>query len=234
MNFFKELEEGLVPCSGTNKEYELEKREEREKYEKQIGYLTYLGQDSVESTGNVSWYNKIPSRHFPEEKNAKKSKDSEVNLKSKKLVDPLNGIRSYLEITSTSKNKERKKTTINENVLNIKPNKNPRKELHTISNEENNHHSLEKIKSSKKRKYDHTNNKNCKESDSKSEVNLKVLREKRLQREREEKLRAERHLAKLRGESLPETNPVVHTIQQKYSSQFNPHLAKQNYTKDSA
>lgn len=222
----------MVSSTGTNKEYEIEKKEEREKYEKQIGYLTYLGQDSVESTGNVSWYNKVPSRlnNMSEGKNKKEAKETEVNLKSKKSADPLNGIRSYLEISSTIKKKEEKKTSIsNTRILNLKPNENPVKEYNIIRNNKDNSHKRKKSKDSKKNKHGYFERKTCLESHSKSQVNLQVLREKRLQREREEKIRAERHLAKLRGELIPENNPVLPTIQQKYSSQFNPHLAKQNF-----
>jgi hypothetical protein len=59
INLFEDLEEGTVVSNATNAEYEKEKKEEREKYEKQIGFLTYLGQDTVEATGCVSWYNKV-------------------------------------------------------------------------------------------------------------------------------------------------------------------------------
>ena len=54
VNFFEDLEAGETTAT-TNKEHEEEKKKEQEEYEKKVGYLTYLGQDSQELTGEKTW-----------------------------------------------------------------------------------------------------------------------------------------------------------------------------------
>lgn len=242
VNFFKELEEGLVSFTGTNNEYEKEKKEEKEKYEKQIGYLTYLGQDTVEVTGNVSWYNKVPERLLVEVKTKEELK--ELNEKSKKLVDPLNHIRRYLGMTSMSKPSEIKYERNKTTELSKSNKKMKRKYEGSSGSEEE--YTKQKGKKQKRKRHTHSENKHEKkrhkersssessESDkltSQTKVDIDTLRAERLRRENKEKHRAQMTLAKLRGETLPEDKPkdVVPEIKQKYSSQFNPHLARQNY-----
>jgi hypothetical protein len=61
-------------------------------------------------------------------------------------------------------------------------------------------------------------------------TDLEKMRAQRLKREEEERKRSDALLAKLRGESDPETvkSDTVPAITQRYHSQFNPHLARQN------
>ena len=54
VNLFEDLEAGETTAT-TNKEHEEEKKKEQEEYEKKVGYLTYLGQDSQELTGLKTW-----------------------------------------------------------------------------------------------------------------------------------------------------------------------------------
>lgn len=69
------------------------------------------------------------------------------------------------------------------------------------------------------------------DADSNSRAtNLAKMRAQRLKREQEERKRTDALLAKLRGEPDPKTakSDPVPTLTQRYHSQFNPHLARQN------
>lgn len=94
INFFKDLEEGKQ-TDGKNEDYEKEKKEEQEKYEKKIGYLTYLGQDSIEAQGKKAWYEEAVGRTTYRGDDGAEEELIEVGLKSKDRMDPIHDIIKY-------------------------------------------------------------------------------------------------------------------------------------------
>lgn len=235
INFFEELENGQEESKRKNKDHEKERKEETEKYEKQIGYLTYLGQDTNEALGKKNWYDEIPSRNC--------SELGEVNLKSKLREDPLQILKKYTT-SNSQKNKCSEKVSIKCEIseLSLKS-----KKRHKRKSE----NSKKKLKSEKKsdnspeRKRKRTRNysdssdsteftlkklKTVSKSDSSDEsVSLKkkkleILRIERLKRERDEQLRTKTLLEEMK--SSKSKNPEL--AGRKYNSQFNPDIARQN------
>merc|ERR1712083_839181 len=110
VNFFAELEAGEDVGNGNtgNKDREAEKKKEQEDYEKKIGLLTYLGQDTNELTGEKSWWQKIPDSRKRKYQRLYKDSDSDSekdeeedpsllrHTKLKDSLDPLNAVRRYL------------------------------------------------------------------------------------------------------------------------------------------
>ncbi|XP_066992067.1 leukocyte receptor cluster member 1 homolog [Anabrus simplex] len=224
VNFFEELEEGLQVPAKKNAEAEREKKEEREKYEKQIGYLTYLGQDTVESTGKVPWYDKVPAHRAQ----TSSAIEVEASSKSKSRLDPLNSIKKYLpekiEIYNKKCEAERegKKHSPSSDCYSKRKKKRKRSK----------HKKSKKQESSDSSDSDSSSSKSSIEEE-KVKVDLAKLRAERLKRESIERKRTEQLLARLRGDTVPEEKtekaeqPV---IKQKYNSQYNPELAKQNFS----
>lgn len=214
VNFFKDLEDGAVVTNATNKDHEREVKEEKEKYEKQIGYLTYLGQDTNEATGKVSWYEK------PRVSLLDDDTGEENDAKKKIPHDPIHKYKHFFDkhrFVPKSSNEKLKIKDDSDTTL---------KKKHK--------HKKKKLKSRKTR----PTSSNSSSSEDEQERKIKrqtllILRDKRLKREREEKARAEKVLARMRGEitdePMKEPEPPVYV--QKYNSQFNPHLAKQNATR---
>lgn len=217
VNFFAELEDGKIDYNRPNMEHEREKKEEKEKYEKQIGYLTYLGQDTNEATGKKNWYEELPKRLTDTEK------DVELEIKKKALNDPMIDIKKYLKIMHS-------KST--EDHIKVKPETVKRK-YHDSDGSHSDHESCSTSvthkKHNKKHKKKHKHSEK-KEVRSQTSMDIEKLRAERLLREQSEKLRTEALLAKVKGEPIPVVAPETPkpTIKQKYNSQFFPEIARQN------
>ncbi|KAG8567961.1 hypothetical protein GDO81_013847 [Engystomops pustulosus] len=89
INFFQDVEEGKGTTSG-NKEYEEEKRKEKERQEKALGILTYLGQSAAEAQTSRPWYQELPASR------QKEKEDTAKDEKLKRLLDPMNKMEKYL------------------------------------------------------------------------------------------------------------------------------------------
>ncbi|MBW04927.1 Leukocyte receptor cluster member 1, partial [Eschrichtius robustus] len=65
VDLFRELLEEGKGVSRGNKEYEEETRREKERQEKALGILTYLGQSAAEAQTQLPWYQLPPRRGGP-------------------------------------------------------------------------------------------------------------------------------------------------------------------------
>ncbi|SPP87694.1 leukocyte receptor cluster member 1 [Drosophila guanche] len=209
----------------TNKDLEKEQKEEQEKYEKQIGYLTYLGQDTNEALKTHSWYEVAPKRPEAGDLNA-----IETHLQQKLSHDPLTLINALLPP------EKKVPKSVCKRKLTPSPEPSVAEPSPTYSAHKSKKHKKGHKKSSKKCKH----SKKGKESDEISLVaarhkreKLELLRKERLRREAVERQRSEALFAPQEAAvpvpasaaSKPAATPKV---VQKYNSQFNPELAKQN------
>ena len=146
VNFFQHLEEGESTSTG-NKDREDEEKKEKEEYEKKIGLLTYLGQDSHELTGERSWWQKIPEKRIlqpdSEEQNDKQKTHRD-------MLDPLNSVRMHLGCKGVQQIAARVETKSNKHSLKKKKHK-KRSSSSSTSDEER--YSKSKKKYSKKGKH---------------------------------------------------------------------------------
>lgn len=207
-----------------------EKRLEQEKYEKQIGYLTYLGQDSNEALKQHNWYDVAPKK---EPINIESSQKVEVSFKTKQRYDPMV---KFLKNPIINEKKSHLDSKTEE--LGSKINK---RGTSSESNEINNRILDKKRKKNDHHKEKHKNRHFSRYSSSEKDLkehNINVLREKRLQRELMEQKRTNELLMKkfpgrmkCEGDSKEtlNTNKTKSCVKQKYNSQFNPDVARQNY-----
>ena len=265
VNFFQQLENGEGGDVRTNKEHEEEKKKEQEDYEKKVGYLTYLGQDTEELTGEQVWWKKLPrNRKEHTEENLNKSV---VGQKQKDFLDPLSDLKKQLQCDGTRLTYEKYERKHEEtepgsepppSLLSMEKKKKKRKRSRSSSSSSSSSNSRSKSRRRskdrkkkskkhssrsegvKKKKKSHSKKKRRRKSSEsssstdseeeakkKARANLERLRRERLERERVEREKADRLLygepvkEKSREEELQSRAP-------KYSSQFNPELARQN------
>ncbi|XP_047534508.1 leukocyte receptor cluster member 1 homolog [Vanessa atalanta] len=207
INLFANLEHAIQT---TNKDHDKEIKEKNEEYEKKIGYLTYLGQDTNEALGKKNWYNVVPeSTRYSRSSDIKDTyekltlkdkdgkikekvtdeKDGEIAWSAKQRLDPMNSFKSFCH----------------------------------------NSKSLEKLKKKIDKNKNHNKSKHKDKKDD-SKIKLQKLREARLKREQQEKYRTQMFLSKLSGTAPEkEKEDKIPKIKPKYNSQFNPEIARQNY-----
>ncbi|XP_055991779.1 leukocyte receptor cluster member 1 [Sorex fumeus] len=89
VNLFRELLEEGKGVSRGNKEYEEEKRQEKERQEKALGILTYLGQSAAEAQTQPPWYQLPPERGGP-------PPGPSPDEKIKTRLDPLREMQKHL------------------------------------------------------------------------------------------------------------------------------------------
>jgi hypothetical protein len=254
INFFQEIEDGKRQETGVNAEHESEKKKEQEDYEKKIGLLVYLGQDSAEGSKSRPWYENIDRRSSQESASASVTDKAAIETRELKITklkdfeDPLKDIRKYLHTPGVKKKYNSSSSVTASASLKRKAEDQPQSlRKHKKSKKEKKKKSKSKRSKSKKSKHhksDSGSESGSSGPDSEEErkqKNLEKLRAERLTREREERRKADKLLANLRGETLPEpsasesTDPMRRisarepVVKQKYNSQFNPHLARQNY-----
>ncbi len=244
VNFFANLEDGQQVEGVANKEHELEKKKEQEDYEKQIGLLTYLGQGSRESIGESAWYEK-PSLI----KTLQQQPPEEINHKSEKaksMFDPLRVIRHYIGKPEISQPTKKSISNQKSGQLAIEPgpSKSKKKEKKKRKSSKRSRHSSDSEDSSrrpkKRSRKDSTSSSTSSSSEDEKKKRLQILRAKRLEREKAERARTNKLLATVHGlppprEEKESDDDKVVKVQpkvQKYHSQYNPEVAKQNQPLD--
>lgn len=245
VNFFAELEE-QERTFGVNKDHEMDKKQEREAWEKKLGVLKYLGEGSAESSSEKPWYEKLPDRLVPKSKQPEEASTSV--LKKIEPQEKPKEAKSSISSAQKKKSSRRKEKKHKRHHRKHKRSRSSSSSSEWTSNGED--ETKEEKSKSRKRKKKNSNKKKSKRrrstssdsSDNSDEVqvikveekisngtDIEKLRAERLRREQMERTRAEQLLKKAQnGGKMPEEKPKEPLFVPKYNSQFNPELCRQN------
>ena len=233
------LFENFKDKAGKDGEKEVEHKVEQEKWEVKTGIFSYLdGRYKYENAKDEEWYlkSRMERQSSNKEQTATVFKDDRV----KQRHDPLEDMKRYLtqmkkseahsaSITKTSSNSNR---TVQKQILECK------KEIIDLPKRTKDAKQKKHKKKSKHKKHKHKSKKrqSSSESDSQSdspdskhrskEALIHRLRQERLERENKERTRT--HLLLHGPAQIQTSEPPIPILSQKYNSQFNPHIARQN------
>merc|ERR1719318_1747755 len=247
VNFFQQLEDGEC-ITNTNKEHEEEKKKEQEEYEKKVGYLTYLGQDTEELTGEQVWWKKKPQDRLAMTESDKAK--SAVSQKHKEFLDPLSDLRKYLKcdgVRLTMKKHEKKLEKEETKALNFEPVRKKRSRSssssrsrsrekrkkrrrdgsggHRPKHKKHSHRSGERHKKKSKKEKKSKLIRRRESSSSESDAEKKSLAKKNLEKMRRERLERER-MEREKANRLVYGEPVV----EKKSDHPDAKVAGQRYS----
>ncbi len=247
VNLFSDLEQGETTHKD-NKEAQEEKKQEQEEYEKKIGLLTYLGQDTHELTGERSWWQKERPRDRDDDDGGG-GDDEDKAGKRKEDLDPLKDVRRYLGCEGVQRYMGRTKRDMREAAKRKQdPSEGDDNDSRRTKKRKKDKKKKDKKKKKKKKKRKRESGSDSDESDYealKKEVReeeekeklekkrkLERMRAERLERERAERARANKVLYGNTGEEeskkKEEEEKEGREGKRKYNTQFNPQYAKQN------
>uniref|UniRef100_A0A0V0J865 Leukocyte receptor cluster member 1 homolog n=1 Tax=Schistocephalus solidus TaxID=70667 RepID=A0A0V0J865_SCHSO len=95
LRLFADAEENR-DINATNEEYEAEKKEAKESYEKKIGLLRYMGETSEGKVSEKPWWSEVPL-HRKKSNKVSVAVSEEIDLKKKSRLDPLYAMKKVEE-----------------------------------------------------------------------------------------------------------------------------------------
>ncbi|XP_055352431.1 leukocyte receptor cluster member 1 homolog [Paramacrobiotus metropolitanus] len=257
VNLFTDAEKFGKGSTVVNAEHEAEKRAEKEKYEKSIGYLTYLGQSAQEAQHAAPWYalSHDERRDIPTSSGLTIPHRVEPQIKSsddkiKDFYDPINAIKAAAKRDSAREVKRTQPQFPPRAIAFTPANSSTRKDIIRADNAMIKRESSPSPSRKSKKKHKKRKHADATEDDPVSTASIpsaavasqninqsksiETLRAERLRREAEEKRRTLQLLAVKSGAPI-KSEPVpaddrsrTSRGSQKYNSQFNPHIARQN------